>query len=115
MRLCCWLPKEWATAQLPRTMPLQLNEGYPMEITQNCVFHLPADVHDIKLPSPQHEDNAVLSWKLTWSQVSPSEVDAKLELSLLKAKLDSTDTQAFQTSCRHLQDTLQDGLSFQIH
>jgi len=114
LRLACWLPKEWPTALLPRTAPLQLNEAYPMEISESCEFALPAGVHDVKLPSSQHEENAVLSWKLLWTQKSPSEVEAKLELSLLKAELDPASTLLFQASCRHLQDALQDGLSFQI-
>ncbi len=114
LRLPCWLPKEWPTALLPRTSPLQLNEAYPMQISEKCIFHLPPGAHDLKLPDPQHADNAALSWKLSWTQTSPSEVEAKLELSLLKAELNPADTQLFQTSCRHLQDTLQDGLSFQV-
>jgi len=114
LRLPSWLPKEWPSALLPRTTTLQLNEGYPMEVAENCTFHLPAGIREITLPAPQHEDNAVLSWKLSWSQSSATEVTAKLELSLLKAELDPTSTQIFQASCRHLQDALQDGLSFQI-
>ena len=114
LRLPCWLPKEWPTALLPRTTPLHLNEGYPMEISQACVIHLPVGAHDLKLPEPQHEDNPVLSWKLSWSQPSPSEVDVRLDLSLLEADLNTAATQSFQASCRHLQDTLQDGLSFQV-
>jgi hypothetical protein len=85
-----------------------------MEISQACAIHLPAGAHDVKLPGPQHDDNPVLSWKLSWSQASPTEVDADLELSLLKADLDPAATQVFQTSCRQLQNALQDGFSFQI-
>jgi len=114
LRLPCWLPKEWPSALLPRASELQLNEGYPMEISESCAFHLPAGVREVKLPTAQNEDNAVMSWKLSWSQASATEITAKLELSLLKAELDPVSTKIFQASCSHLQDALQDGLSFQI-
>ena len=113
VRFPAWLPKEWTTALLPRTSPMLLNEGYPMQISQTCVFHLPAGAKELKLPDAQHDDGPALAWKLSWSQPSPGEVDADLELSLLEANLDPAGTQAFQASCRRLQNALQDGFSFQ--
>jgi transglutaminase-like putative cysteine protease len=113
VRFPAWLPKEWTMALLPRTSPMLLNEGYPMQMTQTCAFRLAAGCSELKLPAPQHDDGPALAWKLSWSQPSASEVDAELELSLLDANLDPAGTQAFQESCRRLQNALQDGFSFQ--
>ncbi len=87
--------------------------GYPLQMKQTCAFHLPAGAHEVKLPAASHGDGPALTWKLAWSQPSPEQVEADLELSLLNGNLDATATQAFQSSCRRLQDALQDGFSFQ--
>jgi hypothetical protein len=113
VRFPAWLPKEWTMALLPRTSPMLLNEGYPMQVTQTCKFKLPAACRELKLPASQHDDGTALAWKLSWLQPSADEVDAELELSLLDANLDPPATQAFQASCRRLQNALQDGFSFQ--
>jgi len=113
VRFPAWLPKEWTMALLPRTSTMLLNEGYPMQVAQTCKFQLPAGCRELKLPASQHDDGPALAWKLSWSQPSAGEVDAELELSLLDANLDPTATQAFQASCRRLQNALQDGFSFQ--
>jgi transglutaminase-like putative cysteine protease len=113
VRFPAWLPKEWTMALLPRTSPMLLNEGYPMQVTQTCAFKLPAGCREVKLPAPQHNDGPALAWKLSWSQPSAGEVDATLELSLLDANLDPATTQAFQSSCKQLENALQDGFSFQ--
>jgi len=113
VRFPAWLPREWTLALLPRTSPMLLNNGYPMEITQTCAFRLPAGARELKLPAPQHDDGPALAWKLSWSEPAAGEVDANLDLSLLDATLDPAATQAFQASCRKLQNALQDGFSFQ--
>ncbi|HEX4141314.1 MAG TPA: DUF3857 domain-containing protein [Candidatus Methylacidiphilales bacterium] len=113
VRFPAWLPKEWTLALLPRTSPMLLNSGYPMQVTQTCAYRLPEGCREVKLPAPQHDDGPALAWKLAWSQPSAGEVDATLELSLLDANLDAAATQAFQASCRRLQNALQDGFSFQ--
>ncbi len=113
VRFPAWLPREWTLALLPRTSPMLLNNGYPMQVTQMCAFRLPASAKELKLPAAQHDDGPALAWKLSWSRPSAGEVDAELELSLLKANLDPATTQAFQASCRRFQNALQDGFSFQ--
>src|SRR5579863_5558522 len=97
-------------AALPRTTPLHLNQGYPMEIIQTWVVHLPKEAAGLKVPAAQANESKVLSWKLSWTVSSSSEVTAKLELALLKADLSPDETRDFQTSCHHLQEALQDGL-----
>jgi hypothetical protein len=113
VRFPAWLPKEWALALLPRTSPMLLNEGYPMQVTQTCTFKLPKGFREVKLPVSQHDDGPALAWTLSWSQPSAGEVDAELELSLLDANPDLAATKEFQVSCRRLQNALQDGFSFQ--
>jgi hypothetical protein len=113
VRFPAWLPREWTMALLPRTSPMLLNEGYPMQVDQSCTFRLPAGCRELKLPASQHEDGTELTWKLSWSQPTAGEVDAKLELTLLDANPDTAATKEFQASCRRLQNALQDGFSFQ--
>jgi len=113
VRFPAWLPKEWTLALLPRTSPMLLNQGYPMQVDQACTFKLPSGCRELKLPASQHDENAALAWKLSWSQPAADEVDAKLELSLLDGNLDPAASQAFQAGCRRLQNALQDGFSFQ--
>lgn len=113
MRLPAWLPREWSVATLPRTTPLHLNQGYPMEISQRWTVRLPAGASGVKLPAVQLQESKVLSWKLTWTSNSASEVGAKLDLILLKADLTLDEVRRFQTSCHQLEQALQNGLSFQ--
>ena len=113
VRFPAWLPKEWTMALLPRTSPMLLNEGYPMQVDQDCTFKLSAGCRELKLPASQYDDGPALAWKLSWSQPTAGEVNAKLELTLLDANPDSAATKEFQASCRRLQNALQDGFSFQ--
>jgi len=113
VRLPGWLPREWTVAELPRTTPLHLNEGYPMEIVQTWQVRLPGGASAVKVPEAQTDESRVLTWKLSWTASSSSEVTAKLELALLKADLTVEETRDFQASCHHLEEALQDGLSFQ--
>ena len=69
----------------------------------------------MKVPEAQADPSKVLAWKLSWTVTSPSEVTAKLDLALLKADLSVEETRDFQASCHHLEEALQDGLSFQTH
>lgn len=112
-QLPVWLPKEWRFASLPRATSLHLNQGYPMELSQAWKLQLPSGSTALKLPETRQGAGPVLTWTLSWTTVSPTEVTAKLELALLKADLTPEEARAFQTSCHDLQEALQDGLSFQ--
>ena len=113
VRLPAWLPREWSLAMLPRSSPLHLNEGYPMQIVQSWHLHLPPHASQVQLPAPQSDAGPQLAWKLTWSQATPGEITARLDLTLAQADLDIEQTRAFQTSCHHLLEILQDGLTYQ--
>ena len=115
VRLPAWVPNQWQAACLPRVNPLQLNEGYPMTITQTWRLHLPEGAGQVKLPPAQADAGPQLAWKLAWSPASAGEVTARLDLTLGQANLDAEQTRAFQTSCHHLLEILQDGLTFQTH
>ena len=84
-----------------------------MELSQAWKLQLPSGSTALKLPETRQRAGPVLTWTLSWTTVSPTEVTAKLELSLLKADLTPEEARAFQTSCHDLQEALQDGLSFQ--
>ena len=113
-RLPAWIPQEWRVAALPRSNPLHLNEGYPMEIVQSWHVHLPPGASGLKLPEAQSDPGPQLKWTLTWSANSATDVTAKLTLDLTDADLDQTQTGGFQASCHHLEETLQDGLTYQL-
>ena len=113
LRLPAWIPQEWRVAALPRSNPLHLNEGYPMEIVQKWHIHLAPGFSGLKLPTPQSDPGPPLSWTLTWNATAPFEVTAKLDVVLSEADLDQKDTGRFQASWHHLQEALQDGLTFQ--
>jgi hypothetical protein len=112
LRLPGWTPHEWAVAALPRINPLHLNQGYPMEIVQTWRIHLPKGASDVKLPTPQSDPGPQLNWKLSWSASATSEITARLEITLSEADIEQKETRYFQASCHHLQEALQDGLSF---
>ena len=115
VRLPAWLPREWTEATLPRTTPLYLNQGYPMEMTQTWTMQVPAGASALKIPEAQSDPSSILSWKLSWTATSPTGVTAQLELSLLKADLTLEEARDFQASCHHLEEALQNGFSFQTH
>jgi hypothetical protein len=113
LRLPGWVPHEWRTAALPRSNPLHLNQGYPMEIVQTWHIHLPPGSADVKLPPPQSDPGATLGWNLAWKAAARGEITARLDMILSQADLDQEQTRVFQASYHHLQETLQDGASFQ--
>ncbi len=84
-----------------------------MEIVQTWHIHLAPGSAGLKLPETQSDPGPQLSWKLTWSAAGPSDITAQLDVVLAEADLDQKETGGFQASCHHLQETLQDGLSFQ--
>jgi hypothetical protein len=113
VRVPAWVPNEWQEANLPRINPLHLNQGYPMTVVQTWHLHLPVGASQVKLPSAQADSGPQLAWKMSWSKSSSADVTAQLDLTLAQADLDAQQTRAFQTSCHHLLEVLQDGLTFQ--
>jgi hypothetical protein len=113
LRLPGWAPQEWRIATLARSNPLHLNNGYPMEIVETWHIHLPHGARNVKLPAAQSDAGPQLVWNLSWSSAANDETTAKLDITLAQADLDQNGTRAFQSSSHHLQETLQDGLSFQ--
>jgi hypothetical protein len=113
LRLPGWIPQEWRVAGLPRSNPLHLDEGYPMEMVQTWHIHLAPGSSGLKLPAPQSDAGPQLSWNLVWKATGPSDVTAKLEMTLAQADLDQKEIGGFQASWHHLQEILQDGISFQ--
>ena len=84
-----------------------------MEIVQTWHIHLAPSFSGLKLPTSQSDPGPQLSWNLTWNATTPSDITAKLDVVLSEADLDQKETGGFQASCHHLQETLQDGLTFQ--
>ncbi len=112
-RLPGWIPQDWRVAMLPRSNPLHLNDGYPMQVVQTWHIHLPPGASEVKLRRPNPIPGSQLGWKLTWEAAGASEITAKLDVTLAEADLDQKETGGFQASCHHLQEALQDGLTFQ--
>ena len=113
VRLPAWVPSQWQAAGQPRVNPLHLNEGYPMTFVQTWHLHLPAGASQVKIPPAESDPGPQLAWKLAWSRAANGEVTARLDLTLAQVDLDAEETRAFQTSCHHLLEILQDGLTFQ--
>jgi hypothetical protein len=112
-RLPAWTPREWTVAALPRSNPLHLNQGYPMEMLQTWRIHLPVGARGVKLPVTQSDPGPELNWKLSWKSIADSEITAQLEMTLAQADLDQKETRDFQSTCHRLEEALEDGPSFQ--
>jgi hypothetical protein len=112
-RLPVWLPKEWPIALLPRTTPMHLNEGYPMQLTQEFHLALPDGAALPKLPAPQQGTSVPLTWQISWKKNADGGIGATVKITLQKADLSLDEARQFQACCQNLFAALQEGLSFQ--
>lgn len=69
LRAPFWLPREWEAALHQRTMPLFLNQGYPLKLDETIEWNLPGAALIAKpvLENP----TGPLSWKVEWKQDGP--------------------------------------------
>ncbi len=116
-----WLPGEWDVAVHPRTLPLYLNEGYPLVLEQEIEISLPAGTEKMALPAPQGNQDHPLKWRVEWTQVGQPRlrsgqpvVLAKLRAELASGDLSQQDTVLFQKQLRALYNALGNGMVYTV-
>ena len=112
LRAPFWIPKEWEAALQPRTTPLLINQGYPLQLDQTIVITLPAKTGTVSLPARQENRLSPLPWTVEWTQAGDGKVRAALKLELARGELSIAEVPEFQRQLTRLLTALADGCVF---
>ena len=109
-----WLPKEWEAALHRRASGLYLNQGYPLTLSEELVFHLPSKAQVGSFPSRREGKTEALQWSIEWATVGQETLVAKLHAELRRGECPASDTPGLQNQVRALLAALAGSASYTL-